>query len=97
MPLAMVLLFVIGCAPVPPGVKATMYATESTLNATVQDAHFAVVTPWAAPASETQAQKTARLTAQVDLCIRMMEAAAKNLRAVNDYFESNRTTTMPSQ
>ena len=94
---AVVLATMGGCSSAPPGVQSALFTAESALNATVDEAAAAKTAPWAAAEGETAEQKAARLEEALSLCLDTMTQAAKNLKAVSDYFDSGRTTPLPGE
>jgi len=87
------LVFVLSGCMIPDGIKTSLYTTEIVLSETVADAAVPAKDPWVIPPDATIEEKLAKREAQVILLVDTMEQAAKNLKAVSDYF---RTGKVPS-
>lgn len=82
---ALVLLVVGGCCNLPTGVKSSLYTAQLTLEQTARDVAMAQRSPWKIPDNATVEGKLALREAQVDLLVRTMEQANKNLKVVIEY------------
>ncbi len=85
-----VLVGLMGCTNIPTGVKSALYTAEITLTETVKDAEAGTREPWAIPPDSTPEEVLGSRLEQVELLLKTMEQAAKNLQAVSNFFRTGK-------
>ena len=90
-------LAVTGCQPIPAGVQSTLYTAELTLEETVKDSIEKTSIPWIIAENATIEEKLATREAQVELLIRIMDQANKNLDTVVEWFRTGKEPVVDGQ